>query len=197
MAGSAPPNRSTWVGYTQALLSERVRPRPPPSNRTTCTLKVELLTGWSLELECSGWNTCGYLPHFDGAAVPQFITPILSGFYSTGAAEDGRAPAEELACNAVQCFCSTGAAEDGRAPAEELACRRSKSFCSTGAAEDRRAPAEELAFRRPTNWHVGFSLLCKGRSALSNAYLIFRALNNRVERWIFTCILAPGHPSQK
>ena len=25
-------------------------------------------------LKGSGWNTRGYLPHFDGAAIPQFIT---------------------------------------------------------------------------------------------------------------------------
>jgi len=41
---------------------------------------------------------CGYLPHVDGAAVPQFIIRIWrQGFYLTGAAEDGRAPAEERA----------------------------------------------------------------------------------------------------
>jgi len=27
-------------------------------------------------------------------------------------------------------FCTTGAAEDGRAPTEELSCLRSKGFCS-------------------------------------------------------------------
>ena len=41
-------------------------------------------------------------------------------------------------------FCWTGAAEDGRAPTEELQCVWSNGFCSTGAAEDGRAPTEEL-----------------------------------------------------
>src|ERR1043166_7983075 len=47
-------------------------------------------------------------------------------FCSARAAEDGRAPTEELACIRSRCFCSTRAAEDGRAPTEELACRRSR-----------------------------------------------------------------------
>ena len=29
-------------------------------------------------LKGSGWNTRGYLPHFDGAAIPQFITLKLA-----------------------------------------------------------------------------------------------------------------------
>jgi len=33
---------------------------------------------------------------------------LTSGFCSTGAAEDGRAPTEELACIQFRCFCSTG-----------------------------------------------------------------------------------------
>ena len=41
-------------------------------------------------------------------------------------------------------MCSTGAAEDGRAPTEELSCVKGWWFCSTGAAEDDRAPTEEL-----------------------------------------------------
>ena len=45
-----------------------------------------------------------------------------SGFCSTGAAEDGRAPTEEVACVDAWGFCSTGAAEDGRAPTKELSC---------------------------------------------------------------------------
>ena len=43
------------------------------------TLKVELLTMLLKDiphqkLKGSGWNTRGYLPHFDGFAIPQFIT---------------------------------------------------------------------------------------------------------------------------
>src|SRR5260370_30794738 len=26
------------------------------------------------ELRCAGWHSRGYLPHFDGRAIPQFIT---------------------------------------------------------------------------------------------------------------------------
>jgi len=70
---------------------------------------------------------------------------LISGFYSTGAAGDGFAPTEELACFRSSGFYSRGAAEDGRAPTEELACFRSSGFYSTGAAEDGRAPTEELA----------------------------------------------------
>jgi hypothetical protein len=46
----------------------------------------------------------------------------MSGSYSTGAAEDGFAPTEELSCFRSSGFYSTGAAEDGRAPTEELSC---------------------------------------------------------------------------
>jgi hypothetical protein len=41
--------------------------------------------------------------------------------------------------------CSTGAAEDDRAPTEELLCVTGWDFCSTGAVEDGRGPTEELS----------------------------------------------------
>ena len=55
------------------------------------------------KLKGCGWNTRGYLPHFDGVAIPQFITLNLVDAIplkvivrcSTGAAGDGRAPTEE------------------------------------------------------------------------------------------------------
>jgi len=58
------------------------------------------------KLKGSGWNTRGYLPHFDGVAIPQFITLNLVDAIplkvidrcSTGAAGDGRAPTEERTC---------------------------------------------------------------------------------------------------
>ncbi len=31
-----------------------------------------------IELRAAGWNTRGYLPHFDGIATPQFITLCLA-----------------------------------------------------------------------------------------------------------------------
>src|SRR5689334_9352014 len=37
------PNRSPLTGYTQALLSERGRPRPPPSNRCPLTGDTQAL----------------------------------------------------------------------------------------------------------------------------------------------------------
>jgi hypothetical protein len=70
-------------------------------------------------------------------------TGLTSSFCSMGAAEDGRAPTEELSCLRGWDFCSTGAAEDGRAPAEELSCLRGWDFCSMGgrgrSRSDRRA----------------------------------------------------------
>jgi hypothetical protein len=59
------------------------------------------------------------------------LTLNSPGFCSTGAAEDGRAPTEELSCVRDCDFCSTGAAEDGRAPTEELSCVSGWDFCST------------------------------------------------------------------
>jgi hypothetical protein len=49
-----------------------------------------------------------------------------------GAAEDGRAPTEELACFRSSGFYSTGAAEDGRAPTEELACNAIRELLFDG-----------------------------------------------------------------
>ena len=49
---------------------------------------------------------------------------------SKGAAEDDRAPTEELSCVRGRDFCSTGAAEDDRAPTEERSCVRGRDFCS-------------------------------------------------------------------
>ena len=49
-----------------------------------------------------------------------------------GAAEDGRAPTEELLCVRAWDLCWTGAAEDDRAPTEELSCVGDGGFCSTG-----------------------------------------------------------------
>ncbi|HEY6246141.1 MAG TPA: hypothetical protein VIX17_19480, partial [Pyrinomonadaceae bacterium] len=48
----------------------------------------------------------------------------LTGFYSTGAAEDDRAPTEEVSSVRGSWFYSTGAAEDGRGPTEEVSCVR-------------------------------------------------------------------------
>jgi len=94
---AAPSNRSLLPGYTKALLSERVRPRPPPSNRTHKPVLPGGLILESREL---------------GHTVLRFSPVRMSGFCSTGAAEDGRAPTEELSCIQARDFCSTGAAED-------------------------------------------------------------------------------------
>jgi hypothetical protein len=55
---------------------------------------------------------------------------LLRWFWWTGAAEDGRAPTEELVC-AIEVVRVDGAPEDGRAPTEELKCVRLRCFCST------------------------------------------------------------------
>jgi len=64
------------TGYTEALLSERGRPRPPPSNGSTIHLNSSPTFPFA--------NYCTSLTRW--------------GICSTGAAEDGRAPTEELAC---------------------------------------------------------------------------------------------------
>ena len=106
----SPSNRNPSTGYTQALLSERVRPRPPPSNKRSYPYTRALPPAKTTN---------------SGVSMPR--TPRI--FASYNAWRGGRVAfssfqkcPESSLVNDFYYFCSTGAAEDGRAPTEEFAC---------------------------------------------------------------------------
>jgi len=101
---SLPSNRSTWTTRTQALLSKRGRPRPPPLSRTQEFHSLVLLLSWI------------------GPPTVRLLSIRMKTSVRRG----------RLASVWFRCFCSTGAPEDGRAPTEELSCVRLRCFCSTG-----------------------------------------------------------------
>ena len=77
LSGTSLRNRSSLTGDTQALLSERGRPRPPPSSHRfcDCNFPSRLLDSLKVKASVSSWMVL-----------------------SEGAAGDGRAPTEELSC---------------------------------------------------------------------------------------------------
>src|ERR1051325_1389163 len=85
--------RGTSTGDTQALLSKRVRPRPPPSNRTTGLMHATLFTGDALRQIVRVYSRVGSVRRGRPRTVPLFLhSEAIFLYASGGSSRDTNAP---------------------------------------------------------------------------------------------------------
>jgi hypothetical protein len=128
--GPAPSNRITFTLHTPPLLSERVCPRPPPiEQRALPGTRASSSVGARPSSATPVEQRPVHPTHASSSvgARPSPAAPVEQNHLHphTQALPFAEATVVQPSCYIrARCFCSTGAAEDGRAPTEELACRR-------------------------------------------------------------------------